>query len=79
MQIRTAETGDAEAMSRILKAIIAATERERPSDVAFVLSTYIQHRTGILCSVAVSELNEVVGFQSLIRAVPGNPYGVESG
>lgn len=47
MQIRTAETSDAEAMSRILKAIIAATGRERPSDVAFVLSTYIRHPAGI--------------------------------
>ncbi|KQT42100.1 hypothetical protein ASG43_17575 [Aureimonas sp. Leaf454] len=79
MQVRTAETGDAEAMSRILKAITAATGRERPSDVAFVLSTYVRHPAGILCSVAVSELNEVVGFQSLIRAVPGNPYDVEAG
>lgn len=78
--IHEALPGDAPGMSAVLREIIAATGRERPSDPAFVLATYIQNPAGLRCSVAVEEEGgAVLGFQSLIRAVPGNPYDLPEG
>ncbi len=79
MIIRTARLSDAEAMSRILTDIIAVTQRQRPHDQDFVRNTYINNPHGILCSVAEDENGEVLGFQSLIRAVEDNKYGVTAG
>lgn len=66
-------------MSRVLKEIIAATGQERPSDPSFVLSNYIENPTDIRCSVALDDADEVLGFQSLIRAGPDNLYGTPEG
>ena len=67
-------------MGAVLREIIAETGRERPSDPAFVLATYIQNPAGLRCSVAVEEEGgAVLGFQSLTRAVPGNPYDLPEG
>ena len=77
--IRDAVPEDAPGMSAVLREIIAATGRERPSDPGFVLATYIQNPAGLRCSVAVEEGGAVLGFQSLIRAVPGNPYDLPDG
>ena len=79
VEIREAVVADAQAMSVILLEIIEATGRPRSSSPSYVLSTYIQNPSGVRCSVAVDETGEVIGFQSLIRAVPGNPYGVAEG
>ena len=78
--IREAVPEDAPGMSAVLREIIAATGRERPSDPGFVLATYVRNPAGLRCSVAVEgEGGAVLGFQSLIRAVPGNPYGLPDG
>jgi hypothetical protein len=66
-------------MSAVLRDIIRMTGRERPSDAEFVLSNYIGNPSGIRCSVALDGAQEVLGFQSLIRAVAGNRYGVPEG
>ncbi|MBB4153473.1 GNAT superfamily N-acetyltransferase [Sphingomonas jinjuensis] len=79
MLIRAATSADAAEMSRVLRAIIAASGRERPGDIAFVLAQYIDNFTGIRCSVAVSDSNRLLGFQSLVRATPGNRYHVPDG
>lgn len=79
MRTRPAVTDDAEAMSAVLRAIIAAYGRERPSDPDFVLATYIVHPDRVACTVALDDAGTVVGFQSLRRARPGDPYGTPPG
>lgn len=79
MRIRTATPDDALAMSKVLREIIAVTQRERPSDPEFVLRTYITNPHGIRCSVAVDDNDVVMGFQSLVHAIEGNHYGVAVG
>ncbi|MFC0408780.1 GNAT family N-acetyltransferase [Roseomonas elaeocarpi] len=79
MDLREATPDDADGMSRVLREIIAATGRERPSDPDFVLRNYVRNPAGIRCSVAVEEDGAVLGFQSLIRATAGNRYGVPEG
>lgn len=66
-------------MGRVLRDIIAETGRDRPNDPATVIARYIANPASIRCTVAVDETGEVVGFQSLIRAMPGNPYDVPEG
>jgi len=79
IRTRPAVTGDAEAMSAVLRAIIAAYGRERPSDPDFVLATYIAHPDRVACTVALDNAGTVLGFQSLRRARPGDPYGTPEG
>ncbi len=79
MMIRTATPNDAVAMSHALREIMALTGRMRPHDPAFTLSNYITAPDGIRCSVAVDDDGEVLGFQSLKRAVAGNRYDVPEG
>ncbi|KQM23718.1 MULTISPECIES: GNAT family N-acetyltransferase [unclassified Sphingomonas] len=79
METRRAAIADAEGMHRVLRAIIARTGRERPSDVAFVTSHYIANPAGICCTVAIDAAGAVIGFQSLVRAEAGNRYAVPSG
>lgn len=79
MLIRPAIETDAPAMSRVLLDIIALTGRMRPHDPAFVLSHYIANRDSVRCSVALDADGAILGFQSLVRAVPGNRYDVPEG
>lgn len=79
MRVRPAVVGDAAAMSAVLRAIIAESGRDRPSDLAFVLATYIVHPDRVACTVALDEEDVVAGFQSLRRARAGNPYGTPVG
>lgn len=79
VRIRPARVEDAEAMSAVLRQIIAVTGRERPSDRETVLARYIQHPARLQCSVAQDAQGRVLGFQSLIRATAGNPYDVPEG
>lgn len=79
MQIRVATPDDALAMSQVLQEIIAATGRQRPSDVAFVLERYIADPSRVSCAVAVDASGRVVGFQSLKKALAGNPYETPQG
>ncbi|MFC3123805.1 GNAT family N-acetyltransferase [Pseudoroseomonas globiformis] len=66
-------------MSHVLEDIIGLTGRQRPSEPAFVLASYILNPSGIRCSVAVDDKLGFLGFQSLIRASAGNRYGVAEG
>ena len=79
MHARTADIDDAPGLSRVLREIIEQTGRDRPNDEAYVLRTYIANPTGVRCTVAVGPPGEILGFQSLIRAVAGNPYDVPAG
>lgn len=79
MQTRPAVVGDAEAISAVLRAIIAENGRDRPSDPNYVLATYIAHPDRIACTVATDDEDTIWGFQSLRRAMPGNPYGAPVG
>lgn len=76
MNVREAHAGDAAAMSAVLREIVEATGHERQCDPAFVTETYIRHSEGVRCTVAVGEDEAVIGFQSLVRAWPDNPYSV---
>lgn len=79
MRLRVAEPADAAAMSRVLAEIIAATGRDRPHGPDVVLERYIRNPSGIRCTLAVDDDGGALGFQSLIRALPGNPYDVAEG
>ncbi|MFC0268151.1 glutamine amidotransferase [Kushneria aurantia] len=79
METRAASIDDAEAMSLVLREIIAHTKRQRASDVAFVIDRYIADPAGIACTLAVDATGRVVGFQSLKRAVADNPYNAPQG
>jgi len=79
MEIRSASSDDAAGMSGVLREIIAATGRERPCDIAYVLSQYIANPASLRCSVAIDTTGAILGFQSLVRAVAGNRYDVPEG
>lgn len=79
METRAASSKDAEGMGQVLREIVAHTGRQRPSDVAFVMGRYIADSTSIRCTVAIDESGSIVGFQSLKKAVPGNPYDTPEG
>lgn len=79
LEVRAARTGDAGEMSAILAPILAGWNSDRPSAPAHVLAHYIEHSDRIACSVAVDAAGEILGFQSLKAARPGNPYGLPEG
>jgi len=78
MMIRYAALGDIEQMSGLLKELTASGKRKSPDSEAFVRTHYIGDRRKTRGSVA-EESEEVLGFQSLIRADVGNKDGVEPG
>tara|TARA_R100001369_G_C3216632_1_gene149137 strand:- start:102 stop:572 length:471 start_codon:yes stop_codon:yes gene_type:complete len=78
MKTRAAEVGDIEQMSAFLKELTAVGKRKSPDDKGFVRAHYIDDPNKVRCTVA-EEDGVVLGFQSLKRAVAGNPYGVEPG
>lgn len=59
-------------------AIYRAGLRASPVDVALIGERYLDEEHRVECTVAVQE-GRVVGFQSLKRAWPGNPYDVAEG
>ena len=79
MKVREAVTDDAEAMSEVLREIMAKTGRQRRTEPSFVISNYIDHPEDVRCTVALDEQNTLIGFQSLIRSWPDNPYDVPLG
>jgi GNAT superfamily N-acetyltransferase len=58
---------------------VAWNGRDRATAPDFVLATYIHHPCGLRCSVALDAGGAVLGFQSLLRAAAGNPYGTPEG
>ncbi|WP_211206460.1 GNAT family N-acetyltransferase [Demetria terragena] len=78
IEIRPARTADAEHMAEIQNAIFRAGLRASSVDVAQVRERYLDLKHRVACTVAEQE-GTVVGFQSLNRAWPGNPYDVAEG
>lgn len=76
--IRPAQSTDAEGMVHVLNAIYRAGLRSSPADIALVQDRYLAPLHRIACTVADQE-GRVIGFQSLKRAWPGNPYDVAEG
>lgn len=77
--MRAASVDDAEAMGQVLREIIAHTGRQRPNDVDFVMGRYIADPANLCCTVAIDGSGDIVGFQSLKKAVAGNPYDTPEG
>lgn len=79
IELRSARPTDAEDMAEVQNAIHRAGLRASPVDVTPVRERYLDDvEYGIACTVAEQD-GRVVGFQSLKRAWPGNPYDVPEG
>ncbi|MEM6306345.1 MAG: GNAT family N-acetyltransferase [Pseudomonadota bacterium] len=78
MRITDAGLGDVQQMSDFLKELTASGKRRSPDDPEFVRRHYIEDAAKIRCSAARAG-DEVLGFQSIKHAVPGNQWGVEQG
>lgn len=76
--LRPAADDDAEAMAAVQNAIHRAGLRETAVDARLVRERYLDVEYTIACTVAERD-DRVVGFQSLKRAWPGNPYDVPEG
>ncbi|MEX6508847.1 N-acetyltransferase family protein [Jiella sp. M17.18] len=79
MQIRAARASDAEAMSGVLEELLLAGKRSQGADADAVRARYIDSPHRVECSVAVDDSGAILGFQSLQRAYPGNPYDTPLG
>lgn len=79
LSIRAAKAGDALEMSVLLSEILTLWGSERDSDPAYVRKFYIDHPDQVSCAVAVDQAGDILGVQSLKRAVAGNPYGAPVG
>ncbi|KAA3514582.1 GNAT family N-acetyltransferase [Agrobacterium rosae] len=79
LKIRTATLDDAAAMTAVQNEIFAAGLRKTPRDIETILKVYLQREDNIECTVAENSDGQILGFQSLTYARPGNPYGVEEG
>ncbi|MEJ6403870.1 GNAT family N-acetyltransferase [Yoonia sp. 2307UL14-13] len=77
--IHSAKSNDADGVSAVLTALVAAGKRTKPADIAFALDHYIAHPDTIRCSVAVDQNGTILGFQSLKLAIDGNIYDVTPG
>ncbi|HBQ35910.1 MAG TPA: GNAT family N-acetyltransferase [Rhodobacteraceae bacterium] len=77
--IRPATHKDATGMSAVLGPILSMLQSQRRSDPDHIIQHYIEHPDKILCCVAEGNNAEILGFQSLIIATDGNPYGVRTG
>ena len=77
-EIRSARATDAEEMAEVQNAIYRAGLRASPADVTLVRQRYLDLEYRVACTVAEQE-GQVVGFQSLKRAWPGNQYDVDEG
>jgi ribosomal protein S18 acetylase RimI-like enzyme len=77
-EVRPARDTDADDMAEVQNAIYRAGLRSSPVDVDLVRERYLDPEHLVACTVAVED-GRVVGFQSLKRAWPGNPYDVPLG
>ncbi|MEJ5946921.1 GNAT family N-acetyltransferase [Pseudokineococcus basanitobsidens] len=77
-EIRPARAADAEDMAEVQNAIYRAGLRASPVDAAVIHERYLDPDYRVACTVVEQE-GRVVGFQSLKRAWPGNPYDVPEG
>lgn len=65
-------------MAEVQNAIYRAGLRASPVDDALIRERYLDTAHEVACTVAEQD-GRVVGFQSLKRAWPGNPYEVTEG
>lgn len=65
-------------MDAVLTPILERWGSSRPRGTALVLSRYIADPDRLSCAVAETEAG-IIGFQSLKRASPGNPYNLPAG
>jgi ribosomal protein S18 acetylase RimI-like enzyme len=77
--IREANEGDIDGMSRVLDEIFAAKLRNTPGSRDFVRERYLAHPDRLACTLALDGPGLIAGFQSLKRAAAGNDYGVAAG
>ena len=77
--VRAAVLADAPEISALMKKIVALSGWDRACDPDHIRQFYIEHPDQISCLVACDETGQVLGFQSLKRAVAGNPYDVTIG
>jgi GNAT superfamily N-acetyltransferase len=78
MRIRQANAEDAAAMDAVLSPILDLWGSSRPRGADHVRAHYILHPARISCCVAETG-GSLVGFQSLKRAMDGNPYDLPEG
>ena len=74
-EIRPARPSDADEMAEVQNAIYRAGLRAGPVDAALVRERYLDMEYGVACLPPERD-GRVVGFQSLKRAWPRNPYDV---
>ena len=79
MEVRAAQTQDAEVVSALLEDLVAANKRTNPSDFDHVRAHYIYNPQNIRRSVAVDSDESILGSQSLTLANETNPYGTPVG
>lgn len=79
MTIRTATLSDVAAMSAMLERLVAAGKRTAPAEEVYVRDHYVANPLGIRCTLAEDDDGNLLGFQSLIRSVDGNPYDTPVG
>jgi len=77
--IRSTQRCDATGIASVLEALVLSGKRKKRSDAAFALSHYIEHPNRIECVVAIGADGDVLGFQSLKRALKDNVYGAPVG
>ncbi|MCS5497308.1 GNAT family N-acetyltransferase [Cnuibacter physcomitrellae] len=78
IELRPAREADAAGMVEVQNAIHAAGLRAHPVDEDFVRERYLAVEHTVACTVA-EEDGRILGFQSLKRSWPDNPYGVPEG
>ncbi len=78
IELRPAVLSDAEEMAEVQNAIFRAGLRAAPVDADQIREVYLSGEHTVVCTVAVED-GRVIGFQSLKRAWPGNPYDVTVG
>ena len=79
IKTRPANPNDAAAMSALITPILQSWNSARRGDAEHMLKHYITHPDNVQCTVAEDETGRLVGFQSLIRPVEGNPYNTPAG
>lgn len=78
IELRDARDADAGQMAEVQNAIYRAGLRTAPVTEALIFERYLAPEHTVACTV-VEQHGRVVGFQSLKRAWPGNPYEVAEG
>lgn len=79
METRIAQRRDASYLSDVLKELVVAGKRHKPSDLEFARLHYIEHPDQLQCSLAINNDGSIAGFQSLKMAHVGNVYGTPTG